>query len=374
MKVAIVHDWLTELGGAEKVLSLIYSLYPQADVFTLVNNLNEQQLHEVFGSSKPKIIESFISKFGFLKKRYRKLLFLFPIAIEQFDLSGYDLVISSSYCAAKGVITSPRQIHICYCHSPARYAWDLQHQYLKESSLDKGLLSIIAKVILFNFRRWDVTSTHGVDQFIANSHYVKKRIKKVYGKDSIVIHPNVAVEKFTLESHKQDYYFAASRLVPYKKISLIAEVFADLHDKRLLIAGDGPEYEKISEIIKSKNASNIEMLGRVDDHELNDLLSHARAFVYAAEEDFGILPVEAQACGTPVICLGYGGTAETVINMKTGIHFNEQTKEKLLEAILLFEQTNFIPEEIRKHSEQFSTGRFISSFMSIVNSFIPVIK
>lgn len=287
-----------------------------------------------------------------------------PLAIEQFDLSGYDLIISSSHAVAKGVLTNSNQLHISYCYTPMRYAWDLHHQYLKEANLDRGIKGLIAKVILHYIRIWDLTTANRVNHFVTLSNYIAKRIKKVYGRDSVVIYPPVDLEKFHIGNKRENFFLTASRIVPYKKIDLIVEAFSKIPDKKLIVIGDGPDFEKI----KKKARKNVELLGYQKDEVLKEYLQKAQAFVFAAEEDFGILPVEAQACGTPVIAYGRGGALETVIENKTGIFFNEQTVESLIEAVNVFEknQDKFDLNEIRKNAERFSKERFKREFKEFV--------
>lgn len=362
MKVAIVHDWLITFAGAEKVLEQIINLFPEADLFSLIDFIPEGSRD--FIKNKP-VTTSFIQKLPKAKTKYRNYFPLFPLAIEQLDLSGYDLIISSSHCVAKGVLTGPDQLHICYCNSPARYAWDLQHQYLQEANLTRGIKSWITRYLLHRFRIWDASTANGVDYFVGNSHYIARRIKKVYGRKATVIYPCVAVEDFELNAKKDNFYFTASRMVPYKKIDLIVEAFAFMPDKNLVVLGDGPQMKKI----KSKATSNIEILGQQPFSILKDHMTRAKAFVFAAEEDFGIVPVEAQACGTPVIAFGKGGAVETVIPGKTGILYKEQTVTSLCAAINKFEstQSTFIPSIIREHAEQFATKRFCDEFKTFVS-------
>ena len=352
MKVALIQDWLTEIGGAEKVFECFLELFPDADVYTLtshdrvVNDLN---------ISKDKLHESFIAKLPFSRKRYRNYLPLFPKAIESFDFCGYDLIISSSSSVAKGILTNSKQLHISYCHSPVRYAWDLYHQYLKEAKLvGFSFKKWLVRHTLHKLRIWDVISANRVDHFIANSNYIKRRIKKVYRREADVIYPPVDMNRFELCEEKEEYYYTASRLVPYKKIDLIVEAFSKMPNKKLIVAGMGPDYKKI----KSFAEPNIEMKGFVSNNEMLSLMKKAKAFVFAADEDFGIIPVEAQACGTPVIALGHGGTKETVIDGQTGVHFKEQTVESLSEAIGRFEGMMFDVNIIRDNAERFSKQRF----------------
>jgi len=361
MKTALVHDWLVTLGGAEKVLEAIYEIY-SAPIFTLVADRKSLK-GTIF--EKAKIYTSFIQKLPKAVKKYRSYLLFFPLAIEQFDLSDYDVVISSNTCAAKGVLTKANQLHICYCHTPMRYAWDLYHQYLKETGLNKGLKGIIAKLILHYIRLWDYSTANRVDYFITNSKWVARRIKKIYGRDSTVIYPPVDVDKFELQTDKENFYLTTSRMVPYKKIDLIVEAFSQMPDKKLVVIGDGPDFKKV----KSKAAKNIELLGYQPFKVVKNYTQKAKAFIYAAEEDFGIAPVEAQACGTPVIAYGKGGVTESVIDGKTGIFFKKQTVESIIEVIKQFEkqENKFDPITIRQNAERFSKERFKKEFKKFVD-------
>ncbi|MDA9558066.1 glycosyltransferase family 4 protein [Vibrio sp.] len=362
LKVAIVHDWLVVNGGAEKVLESILSAYPQADIFTLVDFLPEDK-REWLKGKKPET--SFIQRLPKAKTKYRNYFPLFPIAIEQFDLSGYDLVISSSYSVAKGVITGPEQVHISYCHSPARYAWDLQAQYLRESGLTKGIKAAAARYFLHKFRIWDVRTANGVDHFVANSGFIKKRIYKCYRREAEIIYPPVNIDRFQQYDAKEDFYLAASRLVPYKRLDLIAQAFAKMPDKKLKLIGDGPEFDKIKAI--ADKAPNIEMMGYQSDDVMVSSMQKAKAFVFAAEEDFGIIPVEAQACGTPVIAYGKGGCLETVVNGVSGIHFPEQTADAIVDAVTTFETTmDLTPNQVRQNAERFSEEAFIQQINALV--------
>lgn len=368
MKIAIIHDWLTVYAGAEKVLEQLLKLYPQADIFTLVDFLPQNDRAFLNGH---RITTSFIQNLPFSRKKYRSYLPFMPIAIEQFDLSSYDLVISSSHAVAKGVITGPNQKHICYIHSPMRYAWDLQHQYLKEARLDKSIKGWFAKYVLHKMRLWDTRTANGVDQFIANSQYIAKRVWKVYRRESVVIYPPVDTEGFELSTHKEDFYLTASRMVPYKKIDLIVETFSAMPDKKLIVIGDGPDMAKI----KAKAGQNIILLGHQPFEQLKQYMQKAKAFVFAAEEDFGIMPVEAQACGTPVIAFGKGGVLETVLDGKTGVFFYEQTIDDLLCTIKKFETLQFDHYFIHKHAQSFSTERFLIEIKnSIYTKFPDIVK
>lgn len=360
MKIAIVHDWLTTYAGAEKVLEQLLKLYPQADIFTIVDFLPERDRAFLVGH---KIMTSFIQQLPFAKTKYRNYLPLMSLAVEQFDVSIYDLVISSSHAVAKGIITGPNQKHICICYSPIRYAWDLQHQYLKESGLCQGLKGWIAKYFLHKMRIWDSRTANGVDSFIAISDFIARRIWKVYRRESTIIYPPVDVEAFMLHAVKEDFYLTASRMVPYKKIDLIVEAFSMMPDKKLIVIGDGPDMKKI----KAKAGANVILMGYQSFEVLRDHMQRARAFVFAAEEDFGIAPVEAQACGTPVIAFGKGGAVETVIDGVSGVFFENQSVESLCEAVERFEKLNFVPKVIRENAMRFSVERFKKEMKEFVD-------
>lgn len=365
MKIAIVHDWLVTYAGAERVLEQILSFFPEADLYSVVDFLESGQRN--FTRNK-KVHTSFIQKLPMAKKYYRQYLPLMPLAVEQFDLSAYDLVISSSHAVAKGVLTGPDQLHICLCYSPIRYAWDLQHQYLKESGLTKGLKGWIAKYLLHRMRNWDYRTANGVNQFIAISQFIERRIWKVYRRESTVIYPPVDIEQFELYEEKEDFYMTASRMVPYKKIDLIVEAFSKMPDRKLMVIGDGPDYNKI----KAKAGANVIMLGYQPSDVLREYMQKAKAFVFAAEEDFGIAPLEAQACGTPVIAYGKGGALETIKGLNeerpTGIFFEKQTTEALQEAVALFEevQLKLTPIYCRENAEMFSNLRFCKEFSAYI--------
>lgn len=362
MKISIVCDWLVTYAGAERVLEQIIKLYPEADLYCVVDFL-EGKDRDFLQGKKPKT--TFIQNLPKAKTHYRTYLPLMPLAIEQLDLSDYELIISSSHAVAKGVITGPDQIHIAYVHSPMRYAWDLQHQYLKETNLDKGIRSYIARIILHYMRLWDQRTANGVDYYIANSQFVAKRIKKIYGKEAAVIYPPVDIEAFEYCEEKEDYYLTASRLVPYKKVKLIVEAFNEMPEKKLIVIGDGPERKAIEEIA----GKNIEMLGYQPFEVLKEKMQKARAFVFAAEEDFGIISVEAQACGTPVIAYGKGGALETVQGLEkknpTGVFFQKQNKDELKAAIQLYEEEKGISwgENCRQNATKYEMEIFKNEFL-----------
>lgn len=365
MKVAIIHDWLPMIAGAERVLEQIVKLYPDADIYTLFDFLSSDD-RNIFGNAK--ITTSPLNKLPKVQKYYRKLLPLCPQAIEGFDLSAYDLIISSSHAVAKGVITGPDQIHVSYVHSPARYAWDLTHQYLRGAGLDKGLKGYLAKTMLHKFRIWDTRTANGVDQFLSNSNYIARRIWKTYRRDAQTIYPPVDIDRFDMRTEKEDFYLAASRQVPYKRIDLIVEAFTKMPDKKLIVIGDGPEEDKIRKIVQGH--SNIEIKGYLGDAALRDHMQRAKGYLFAAEEDFGIMPLEAMACGTPVIAYGAGGALETVVSGETGIFFDKQTPQSICKAITLFETQTFPPEKCRERAEQFSAEIFRENFKAAIDKAI----
>ncbi|MEI4801156.1 glycosyltransferase family 4 protein [Bacillus sp. NPDC077411] len=364
MKIAIVHDWFVTYAGAEKVVEQMLEVFPEADLFSVVDHLGDNR--EFIKNKEVKT--TFIQKLPFSKKKYRNYLPLMPLAIEQLDLSKYDVILSSSHAVAKGVLTGPDQLHISYVHSPIRYAWDLQHQYLKEANLEKGIKGFITKTILHKIRNWDYRTANGVDHFVGNSKFIGRRIWKVYRRESTVIYPPVDITAFTLHEQKEDFYVTASRMVPYKKIDLIVEAFASMPDKKLVVIGDGPDFEKV----KSKAKGNVELLGYQSFEVLKDYMQRAKGFVFAAEEDFGITPVEAQACGTPVIAYGKGGAMETVLDLShekpTGLFFKEQTVESIVKAVDEFERNydQFSSSNCRENSIRFSPERFKEELKNMV--------
>lgn len=368
IKIAIVHDWLVTYAGAERVLEQLLAIYPEADLFSVVDFIPAGQRSFI---QDKKVTTTFIQNLPAAQRLYRNYLPLMPLAIEQLDLSRYDLIISSSYAVAKGVLTGPGQLHVCYCHSPMRYAWDLQHQYLAESGLRRGLKSALARTMLHYMRLWDCRTANGVDHFIANSDFIASRIKKVYGRASTVIYPPVDVSALECCAVKEDYYLTASRLVPYKRIPLIIEAFKGLPDKKLVVIGDGPEFD----VCKKNAAPNVELLGWQSFDVLRRYMQQAKAFVFAAEEDFGIVPVEAQACGTPVIAFGKGGALESIKGIgdsnPTGLFFYEQSCTAIKQAVLSFEQLPpelITPEACRLNAQRFSVDLFQRAFKEFVEA------
>ena len=367
MKVAIVHDWLVTYAGSERVVEQMLACYPQADVFSLVDFLPESDRGMLGGR---RVRTSIIQQLPWARKRFRAYLPLMPLAVEQLDVSGYDLVISSSHAVAKGVLVGPDQLHVCMCYSPIRYAWDLQHQYLHESGLDKGIKSWLIRWLLHKIRLWDSRTSAGVDQFVAISRYIGRRIAKTYRRDSHVIYPPVNVEDFPLQASKEDFYLAASRLVPYKKMPLIVEAFNQMPGRRLVVIGDGPDAERCRSIA----GPNVTLLGYQSTAVLRDHMQRAKAFVFAAEEDFGITPIEAQACGTPVIAFARGGALETLKGpdhpSPTAVFFEEQTPQAIMEAVERFETEEgrrIRPEACRENAQRFNPERFRQEFKAFVD-------
>ncbi len=360
MKIAIVHEWIVDIAGSERVLKELLEVFPQADVFTL---FYKKSSLEKLGIPEYRVNATYLQKIPGIQRFYRKLLQFFPGAIESLNLDSYDIVISSSHSVAKGVLTSSEQLHISYVHTPMRYAWDMYHEYMK------GLNPVArwyAGKQLSKIRIWDVASSNRVDYFLSNSKYVAGRIRKIYRREAKVIYPPVHVERFPLEKRKENYYLAVSRLVPYKKMDIIARAFTRMPARKLIIAGDGPQIKEIKDI--ARGHENIEVLGYVPDEKLVRLVQKARALIFAAKEDFGIVPVEAQAAGTPVIAYGKGGALESIEKNKTGIFFYYQTPEAIMEAVEQFEKMEFDPEYISRHARKFSAERFrkeISDFVAL---------
>ena len=357
-KIAIIHDWLVTNAGAEKVLRALVDIYPDADIFSLVDFLNNNDREMVLSGRYAKT--SFIQKLPFAKKHFRSYFFLFPLAIESFDLSSYDLIISSSWAVAKGIKKHANQLHISYCYTPIRYAWDLYAEYTANLPQPKKLF---VQATLSYIRKWDIKTLDRVDYFIADSIFVQERIKRTYNRDSVVIYPPVDTKNFIFEPKKEDFYLTASRLVSYKKTKLIVEAFNEMGGKKLIVIGSGEEYETIKKIA----GVNVIVLGFCEDDVLREYMQKAKAFVYAAIEDFGIVPIEAMACGTPVIALNRGGTAETVVDGVSGIHFKKQTKEEIIQAIERFENQTFDLVALSQNVQTYNIERFKNEIKEFVS-------
>jgi glycosyltransferase involved in cell wall biosynthesis len=363
LKIAIVHEWLVNFAGSERVVEQMLELFPQADVFSLVDFLPESGRQFI---KDKKVHTSFIQKLPFARKHFRNYFFLFPLAVEGHDLRGYDLILSSSHMVSKGAIINQNQLHLSYCHSPCRYAWDLYHQYLEEAGLSRGLKGFLAQWFLHKIRIWDQISTPRVHHFMANSRYIARRIAHVYRREAEVVYPPVDVQRFAPVEERDDYYLAASRLVPYKKMDLIAEAFASMPDKKLILLGSGRAAEEAR--VKKWLRPNIEFRKEAEAAEFLKLMSRARAFVFAAEEDFGITMAEAQACGTPVIAFAKGGAAEIISDGETGILFSEQSAESLKIAVEKFEKDGISgnAESISESAKRFSKLAFRDNLVKSV--------
>lgn len=367
MKIAIVHDWLVTYAGAERVLEQMLVVFPQADLFSLIDFVPDDQ-RAFLGARR--VTTSFVQRLPFARTKYRQYLPILPWAIEQFDLAGYDLVISSSHAVAKGVPTGPNQLHLCMCYSPIRYAWDLQHQYMREAGLDRGVRSLLVRYLLHRIRLWDARTASRVDEFIAISRFIARRIWNVYQRESTVIYPPVDVDFFVPGSRREQFYLTASRMVPYKRMDAIIDAFTLMPERRLVVIGDGPDMRKL----KSRAGPNVDILGHQSPPVLRDHLQRARAFLFAAEEDFGIAPLEAQACGTPVIGYGKGGLLETVRGLDdaapTGVYFAEQSAESVRDAVRRFEQegSSITAEACRANALRFEPERFRREFRDYVEA------
>ena len=358
MKIAIAHEWLDTYAGSERVVEQIVQLYPDADLFSLVDFLADDE--RAFIQQKP-VTTSFLQTLPKARKHFRQYLPFMPFAIEQFDLTEYDLVISSNHAFAKGVITRADQLHISYVHTPIRYAWDLQWQYLEHAGLKRGLKGAITRLILHYLRLWDVNTANRVDCFVANSHFIAHRIWKTYRRRAEVIYPPVAVQRFRADRPRDDFYLTVSRFVPYKRVDLTIAAFNQLN-LPLIVIGEGAGKAQL----QREARSHIQFLGYQPDSVVIDHMERCKAFIFPAEEDFGITPVEAQAAGAPVIAYARGGVTETVIAGKTGLLFPAQTVASLVQAVQAFEAaggTVDLPSSaIRHHAEQFSEARFRQDF------------
>ncbi len=367
MKVAIVHEWLEHYAGSERVLQHLIQCFPESDLFSLVDFLPESA--RFFLAGRP-VRTSFIQRMPFARKKFRLYLGLMPIAIEQFDLTAYDIVISSSHSVAKGLITGPHQTHVSYVHSPMRYAWDLQAQYLREGGLEHGIKSILARWLLHKLRIWDTRTAAGVDVFVANSSFIAQRILKVYRREAVVIPPPVDIGRFVIGSEPREGYLVASRFAPYKRVELIVEAFARMPDRQLIVVGDGPNRPLVERA--AAGHANITLLPPISTDALIKFMQRARAFVFAAEEDFGITMVEAQACGTPVIAFGRGGSRDIVVDIDaeapTGVLFDEQTVASVIQAVERFEACAdlFTAAACRQNSMRFSTELFKHRITAVV--------
>lgn len=369
--VGIVHDWFPGPGiaGGERVVQHMVGSFPNCEIYSLFDFLTDEQRQEIIGDRTINV--SRLSHWPGVKKYYRYLLLQCTRAVEEFDVTHHDVVLSSSAALAKGVITAPGQPHLAYIHSPARYAWDLTHEYIAslQGTLG-GLKRHMARQMMHKFRLWDMRTPPSIDLMMANSKFIAQRIRKVYGRDAMVVYPPVDTDAFEMGSAaREDFYLAASRMVPYKRMDMIVEAFTSMHDKRLVVIGDGPDMVRI----KALAGPNVEILGYQSFDVLRDNMQRARAFVFAAQEDFGIMPLEAQACGTPVIALGAGGTAETVKPLgqhptPTGVWFQKQTVPDLQDAVRRLEAgiNQIDPAACRANAVFFGVARFREELRNIV--------
>ena len=355
MKTAIVHDFFCNLGGSDQVAAVLHHLYPDAPVYTLLVSDRNRQGALLQGMN---IRTSFLQRLPLARRHHEIYLPLFPRAVESFDLTGFDLILSSSHASAKGVIPAPEALHICYCHTPARYAWDLSYLYARRAS---WLLRWYIASVMHRFRIWDVTAASRVDHFVANSRFVARRIERYYRRPSTVIYPPVDTAYFTPGGEGGDYYLAVSRLTAYKQIDLAIEAFNRL-GKPLWIVGDGPERRRL----KAMAGSNIRFLGALSREGVRDAMRGCRALIYPGKEDFGITPVEVQAAGRPVIAFGGGGALESVVDGVTGLFFGEQTTQALCEAVDRASHLSFDQDTIRRHAVQFDRELFCRKMSAFV--------
>lgn len=349
--IAIVHDWLTTFGGAERCLILLHRLFPTAPIYTLVHDAKNTppELDDAH------IIPSLLQKLPGARHDYQRYLPAMPYAIEQFDLRSYDLILSSSHAVAKGVLTHSRQKHLCYCYTPMRYVWDLYQTYLEHTQLS-SMAERVFRLSAHYLRQWDYTTAQRVDKFLAISETVRRRIKHVYGREAPVVYPPVDTEYFTPDpAGVREYYLIVSRFVPYKRVDLAIEVFKH-REEQLLVVGEGPQLSRL----KRMAGRNTDFLGPVSDEELRALYQNCKALVFPGEEDFGLTPVECMACGRPVVALGYGGAAETVLDGETGVHFGEQTPLALDSAIDRLEQLQLDPASCRQRARHFDQSVFLA--------------
>ena len=362
MNIALVHDWLTNMAGAERVLLQLLSIYPEADVYTSIYDPQKCPAFE-----KHHVQTTYLQNHAIFRKYREALVPYTPLAFESLDLSNYDMVISNTTFAAKGVITKPETIHICYCHTPTRYLWEPE----LDDRASRGMFSSFRKKVAHNLRIWDRVAAERPDYYLGNSETVKKRIKKYYKRDAVVVYPPVDIDRFQYDPETviDDYFLFVSRLIGYKRADLVVEAFNELN-LPLKIIGSGPEETKLRKIA----GNNIEFLGKLSDEDLTKYYAGAKAFIFPAEEDFGIVPVEAMACGRPVIAYGRGGAAETVIDGKTGLHFKPQTVDALVAAVKKFNPNDYDGAEIRRQAEKFSNHRFEIKFSETVDNMIEKFK
>lgn len=362
-RVAIVHDWLVDFAGSERVLEQICALFPRGDLYTLVDRMPPTDRARIGAAHT---FTSFLQRWPFSDRFLHAYLPLMPLAVQQFDLSAYDLVISSSHCVAKGVIVRPDALHLCYCHSPMRYAWDLQGEYLRTEGMERGVRSMLLRILLMRLRVWDAVSANGVDAFAANSTFVRQRIRRAYRRDAAVIHPPVdaSVTATHPAPEAREGYVTLGRLIGYKNVELLVDAFRELPERRLTVMGDGPQLAKLRRCAPP----NVMFTGAVDEDRKRRELLGARGFVFAATEDFGIAPVEALAHGLPVVAFARGGVRDYVEHGVNGWLVGERTPQAFAEGILASEHT--LPDDVQERciraARRFASVRFRSEFAAWV--------
>lgn len=365
-RVGVVHEWLGEWGGSESVTRCILACFPGARLYATIDCLSAESRSMLPVST---ITTTFLQRAPFVRRSFWNYLPITGLAVETHDVREHDLIVSSSHAFAKGVLTTADQLHVSYVHSPMRYAWDLHHQYLADYKLDRGLKGMLARWMFHRLRMWDRQTANNVDLFLANSRHVQQRIWRTYRRRSRVLYPPVRTSSFKMQPVKEDFYVTVSRLVSYKRVDLIVEAFRSMPQRKLVVIGSGPDLETI----RRNCPANVQLLGWQPDAVMQDYLGRAKAFVFAAHEDFGISPVEAQACGTPVIAYGVGGARETVRSLHdgprpTGLFFFQQTPQSLAAAVDEFEAAGavFDPQACREWAETFSEERFLREFTAVI--------
>jgi glycosyltransferase involved in cell wall biosynthesis len=357
-RVAVVHEWLLDYAGSERVVREILAVVPDADLFVLIDRRDDE-----LEAAIPQRVRatSFLQKLPRVRQWLRYYVPLMPLAVRGLDVSAYDIVISSSHAVAKGVRTGKHQLHLSYVHTPMRYAWDLREEYLRAAGLDRGVRGWAARAILERLRRWDARSAQGVDHFIANSAHVAARVLKAYGRPAEVLYPPVDVAAFALREEKEDFYLTVSRLEPYKRVDLLVEAFGRSRERKLVVVGDGPELGRL----RAMASRNVELTGRLPTAQVVERMQRARGFLFAGIEDFGIVMAEAQACGTPLIAFAEGGGAE-IVQDDTGVVFRAQSAEAVLEALRGFESARFSPRRCRANALRFDRARFRERFDALL--------
>jgi glycosyltransferase involved in cell wall biosynthesis len=364
VRVHYVHEWLTDWGGSEDVTRAMLEAIPGAGLHATIDFLTPANRARL-GSIPPQT--TFLQRLPWARTRFWNYLPLTPLAVETHDLRDAQVIVSSSHAFAKGVLTTAEQLHVSYIHSPMRYAWDLHHQYLADYGLNRGVKGLLARYLFHRLRQWDRQTANNVDLFLANSRHVQHRIWRTYRRRARVLYPPVATGRFAFEPRKGDYYVTVSRLVSYKRIDLLVEAFRAMPQRKLVVIGSGPESARLRAICPP----NVELLGYQPHEVVQQYLGGARAFVFAALEDFGISPVEAQACGTPVIAYGVGGATESVRDLRTntrptGLLFPEQSPESLCQAVEAFERASLDPHDCRAWAESFDERRFAQEYRSVM--------